>query len=102
MIFINPWVFYDADDIPDLTPRDDEEMVGCLACACGYIVSTIIYVSIFYLCFTLTKGVLRPILVMIDSVVIYPLLMIHLVELSVKIGDKIYKKKRNGKTKTNC
>lgn len=93
-MFINPWIFYDPDDIPDLTPHDDEEMVGCLAGGCGFIVSTIIYVLLFYLCFTFTKGALRPILVMIDSVIIYPILTIYLMELSFKIGDKIYKKKR--------
>ena len=94
MIFINPWSFYDPDDIPDLTPHDDEEMVGCLAGGCGFIVSSIIYVLLFSLCFTLTKGVLRPILVLIDSAVIYPILTICLMKLSFKIGDKIYKKKR--------
>ena len=94
MIFINPWAFCDSDDIPDLTPHDDEEMVGCLAGACGAIVSTIIYVFIFYLCFTLAEGLLRPILVLIDSAVIYPILMICLMKLSFKIGDKICKKKR--------
>ena len=94
MIFINPWIFYDSDDIPDLTPHDDEEMVGCVAGACGFIISTVIYVLLVYLCFTLTKGVLRPILIVIDSVVIYPIITICLVKLSFKIGDKIYKKKR--------
>lgn len=94
MIFINPWIFYHPDDIPDLTPRDNEEMVGCLAGVCGYIVSTTIYVLLFYLCFTLTKGVLTTILIMIDSVVIYPIIMIYLMELSFKIADKINKKKR--------
>ena len=94
MTFINPWASYDSDDIPDLTPRDDEEMVGCLAGGCGFVVSSIIYVLLFYLCFTLTKGVLRPILVMIDSAVIYPIITICLMKLSFKIGDKIYKKKR--------
>lgn len=94
MIFINPWASYHRDDIPDLTPHSDEEMVGCLAGACGAIISTIIYVSIFYLCFTHTEGVLRPILAFIDSAVIYPIIMIYLMELSFKIGDKIYKKKR--------
>ncbi len=48
MIFINPWAFYHPDDIPDLNPHSDEEMVGCLAGACGYIVSTAIYVLLFY------------------------------------------------------
>ena len=94
MIFINPWASYHPDDIPDLTPHDNEEMVGCLAGACGFIVSTIIYILLFYLCFTPTKGLLRPILITIDCVVIYPILTIYLVKLSFKIGDKIYKKKR--------
>ena len=94
MIFINPWACYDPDDIPDLTPHDDEEMVGCLAGGCGFIVSTIIYMLLFYLCFTLTNGVLRPILILIDSTVIYPIITICLTNLSFKIGDKIYKKKR--------
>lgn len=94
MIFINPWASYHPDDIPDLTPHDDEEMVGCLAGVCGYIVSSIIYVLLFYLCFNLTKGVLRPILILIDSAVIYPILTIILMKLSFKIGDKIYKKKK--------
>ena len=93
-MFINPWIFYNTDDIPNLTPHDDEEMVGCLAGACGFIISSIIYVLLFYLCFTLTEGVLRPILIMIDSVVIYPIVTICLMKLSFKIGDKIYKKKR--------
>ena len=94
MIFINPWASYHPEDIPDLTPHSDEEMVGCLASVCGFIISSIVYVLIFYLCFTLTEGVLRPILVLIDSVIIYPIIIIYLMELSFKIGDKIYKKKR--------
>jgi len=94
MIFINPWAFYDPDDIPDLNPHSDEEMVGCLAGGCGFIVSSIIYVLLFYLCFTFTKSVLSPILILIDSAVIYPILTIYLMKLSFKIGDKIYKKKR--------
>ena len=97
MVIINPWGFYHPDNIPDLNPHSDEEMVGCLAAACGFIVSSIIYVLLFYLCFTLTKGMLRPILVLIDSAVIYPILTICLVKLSFKIGDKIYKKKINKK-----
>lgn len=90
MIFINPWASYHPDDIPDLTSHDDEEVVGCLA---GLIISTIIYVLLFYLCFTLTNGILRPILIMIDSVVIYPILTICLMKLSFKIGDKYIKRK---------
>ena len=93
-MFINPWASYHPDDIPDLNPHDDEEMVGCLAGGCGFIISSIIYVLLFYLCFNLTKGVLRLILILIDSAVIYPVITIYLVKLSFKIGDKIYKKKR--------
>ena len=93
-MFINPWASYHPNDIPDLNPHDDEEMVGCLAAGCGFIISSIIYVLLLYLCFNLTKGVLRPILILIDSAVIYPIITIYLVKLSFKIGDKIYKKKR--------
>ncbi len=94
MVFINPWACYHPNDIPDLNPHSDEEMVGCLAGGCGFIVSSIIYILLLYLCFTLTKGLLRPILLTIDSAVIYPILTICLMKLSFKIGDKIYKKKR--------
>ena len=94
MVFINPWIFYHPNDIPDLNPHNDEEAVGCLGGVCGFIISTIIYVLLFYLCFTLTKGILRPILILIDSAVIYPILTICLMKLSFKIGDKLYKKKR--------
>lgn len=94
MIFINPWASYKAEDIPDLTLHTDKEAIGCLAGGCGFIVSTIIYVLLFYLCFTLTKDLLRPILITIDSAVIYPILTIYLMKLSFKIGNKIYKKKR--------
>ena len=96
MIFINPWAYYqihEPDKVPDLTPHDDEEMVLVLSSACGSIIASIIYVLIFYLCFILTEGVLRLILFMIDSAVIYPILMIYLVELSCQIGGKIHKKK---------
>lgn len=93
-MFINPWASYRSDDIPDLTPHTDEEMVGCLSGGCGFIVSTIIYVLLFYICFTLTQGMLRPILILIDSAVIYPILTICLMKLSFKIGDKIYKEKK--------
>ena len=94
MMFINPWASYHPDEIPDLNPHSDEEMVGCLAGGCGFIVSSLIYVLLFYLCFGLTKGTLRPILIMIVSAVIYPILTIYLMKLSFKIGDKLYKKKR--------
>ena len=93
-MFINPWASYHPDAIPDLNPHSDEEMVGCLAGGCGFIISSIIYVLLFYLCFNLIKGALRPILITIDSAVIYPILTIYLMKLSFKIGDKIYKKKK--------
>lgn len=94
MIFINPWAFYHSDDIPDLTPDSDEELVDFLCAICGYIISSIIYVLLFRLCFTHTEGALRCILILIDSVVIYPILMICLLKLSFKIGDKINNRKK--------
>ena len=94
MIFINPWAAYNRDDIPDLTPHDDEETAGCLAGACGYIVATIIWVLLGYLCFILTEGMLRVVLIMIDCLIIYPILIICLMKLSFKIGDKICKRRK--------
>lgn len=94
----NPWGAYHLDDIPDLNLHDDEESVGCLAGACGFIVSSIIYVLLWYLCFTHTKGMLMIILIMIDSAIIYPIITIYLLNLSFKIGDKIYKKKMKSYT----
>lgn len=94
MVFINPWTSYYLDDISNLTPHTDEEAIGCLASGCGFIIASIIYILLFYLCFTLTKGLIRPILITIDSAVIYPILTICLMKLSFKIGDKLYKKKR--------
>ena len=92
MIIFIPWENYNAEDTSILDSNPDEEAVGCLAMCCGYIVSFIIYVLLFYLCCILTKDVLRLSLIMIDSLVIYPILMIYLTELSVKIGDKIIDK----------
>lgn len=94
-MFINPWIYYQINDpnkIPDLNPHNNDEARGCLAGACGYIVSSIIYVLLFYLCFTFTKSVLRPILITIDSAVIYPILTIVLMKLAFKIADKINNK----------
>lgn len=96
MIFINPWAFYHlhSDDIPDITPHSNKELTYFLCAFCGYIISSIIFASLFYLCFTHTKGVLRSILILIDGVVIYPILMMCLIKLSIKIGEKIYKRKK--------
>jgi hypothetical protein len=99
MIIFNPWAFYDPDDIPDLNPLDDEEMVGCLAGGCGFIVSSIIFTLITYLLFSITEsGYINihwlPFLMFANCIVIYPILIILLMKLSFKIGDKIYKKKK--------
>ena len=99
MIFINPWASYKPDDIPDLTPHTDEEMTGCLAGACGFIIASIIFVLITYLLFFITiSGYINshwlPLLFLVNCIVIYSSLTILLMNLSFKIGDKIYKKKR--------
>ena len=99
MIFINPWIFYDPDDIPDLTPQDDEEEIGCICGVCGYIIASAIFVWLmhFILDFKL-NGIISTdvyfILMLINCIIIYPILTIILMKLSFKIGDKIYKKKR--------
>ena len=94
MIFINPWASYHPDDIPDLTPHDDEELVGCLAGACGYIIASAIFVWLmqFILDFKLNDIISTDvyfILMLINCIIIYPILTICLMKLSFKIGDKI-------------
>lgn len=93
MIFINPLVCYGSMPTPNLD-NDDEESKGCLGAACGFIASAIIFASLLYLCFTLTEGILQPILIAIDSVIIFPIMVIYLTILTIKIGDKIYKRKK--------
>ena len=90
MIFINPWSSYYPDDIPDLNPHTNYETIAGI---CGFIIATIIHILLVYLCITLTKGMLMLILVITDSAIIYPMLVICLMKLSFKIVDKICKKK---------
>jgi hypothetical protein len=98
MIFINPWIFYHSDDIPDLNPQDDDEARGCLCGVCAYIIASAIFVWLmhFILNFRL-NGIISTdvhfILILINCIIIYPILTIILMKLSFKIGDKLYKKK---------
>lgn len=99
MIFINPWIFYDPDDIPDLTPRDNDEARGCLAGICAYIVSSSIFIWLMYLLldFKLNEILSTDVyfgLLLVNCIIIYPILTIILMKLSFKIADK-FNKKRN-------
>lgn len=102
MVFINPWAYYqihEPDKIPDLTPHSDEEAVGCLAGGCGYIIASAIfaYLMHFILNLKLNDIINRDvyfILILVNCIIIYPILLICLMKLSFKIGDKLYKKKR--------
>ena len=103
MICINPWVSYNPEDIPDLTPRDDEEARGCICGVCGYIIASAIFVWLMRFILNLKlNGMLSTdvyfMLMLITCVIIYPILIIILIKLSFKItdkiNDKINKKKR--------
>lgn len=99
MIFINPWASYHPDDIPDLNPQDDEEAIGCICGACGYIIASAIFVWLMHFILNLRLNDIIStdvhfILILINCIIIYPILTICLMKLSFKIGDKIYKKKR--------
>ena len=97
MIFINPWAYYqihDPDKIPDLNPHNDEEMMGCLAGVCGFIISSIIFALVTYLLFSITvSGHINRnwflLLMVANGIVTYPILTILLMKLSFKIADKI-------------
>ena len=96
MIFINPWAYYqihEPDKIPDLNPHNDEEMIGCLAGVCGFIISSIIFALVTYLLFSVTvSGCINrhciSLLMLANCIVIYPILTILLMKLSFKIADK--------------
>lgn len=97
-IFINPWVFYDPDDIPDLTPHDNEEMVGCLGAIISYCVSSLIFAIMMYFTYKLKSNDIINMdimmLLFIVNVIIYVVLIFVFMNLSSKVVDKIYKKKR--------
>ena len=98
MIFINPWASYHPDDIPDLNPQDDEEAIGCICGACGYIIASAIFVWLMHFILNLKLNDIIStdvhfILILINCIIIYPILTICLMKLSFKIGDKIYKRK---------
>ena len=91
----------------DLTPQDDDEARGCICGVCAYIIASAIFVWLMYsiLDFRLNNIIstdVHFILILVNCIIIYPILTIILMKLSFKIADKINKKKRNGKTKTNC
>lgn len=102
MVFINPWAYYqihEPNKIPNLNSHNDEEMVGCLAGVCGFIIASIIFALVTYLLFSVTvsEHINRhwfPLLMLINCITIYPILTILLMKLSFKIVGKIYKKKR--------
>ena len=97
MIFINPWTYYqmhEPDKIPDLNPHNDEEVTGCLAGVCCFVIASIIFASVTYLLFSIMVSgyinmYLFPFLLLANCVVIYPILTILLMKLSFKIAGKI-------------
>ena len=97
-MFINPWIFYDPDDIPNLTPRDNEEMAGCLGGIISYCVSSLIFAIMMYFTHKLKSNDIINMdimmLLFIVNVIIYVVLIFVFMNLSSKVVDKIYKKKR--------
>lgn len=99
MVFINPWASYKTEDIPDLNPHNDKEFRGCIAGVCGFVISTIIYVLINFQLFHLREiecidMYCLPIMVAINSVVVYPILTIWIMKLLFKIADKFTTNKK--------
>lgn len=93
MIFINPLVYYGSISSPNFD-NDGEESKGCLGAACGFIASVIIFASLLYLCLTLTESILQPILIAVDSVIIFPIMVICLTILTIRIENKINNRKK--------
>lgn len=98
MIFINPWASYHPDDIPNLNPQNADEARGCLGGIISFCVSSLIFVIMMYFTYKLKSNDIINMdimmLLFIVNVIIYVALMFTLMDLSFKIVDKIYKKKR--------
>ena len=100
MLFFNSWAYYqihEPDKIPDLNPHNDEEVVGCLAGACGFITASIIFALVTYLLYSIkVSGYINIYwllwLMLVNGAVIYPMLTILLMKLSFKIADKFITK----------
>ena len=97
MAFVNPWAYYDPKDsvlAPNFDSYTKDEEQGYLGTFCGFIIATIIYAPLFYLCFIHIKGTLWLFLILMGITAMYPILIILLVELSIKIESKIRNKKK--------
>ena len=101
MTFVNPWAYYDPkDSILAPTPyshhkhKHKESEEGCLGAICGFIIATVIHVLLFCLPIIYTEGGLRGILMVMESIIIYPLMVIYFIILSTKIEDKMRNKKK--------
>ena len=96
-MFINPWIFYHPDDIPDLIPRDDDEARGCFAGICAYVLASAVFIWLMNLLLDFKLNNVLSIdvycvLLLVNCVIIYPILIIILMKLSFKIADKFNKK----------
>lgn len=99
MVFINPWASYRPEDMPDLNPHNDKEVVGCVAGVCGFIIASIIFALATHLLFSITvSGYINrhwlPLLMLVNCIVIYPILTILLMKISFKIADKFITNKK--------
>lgn len=96
-MFINPWTYYlinEPENIPDITPHNDDEAKGCLAGVCGFLIATVIYALLIHLiltyklkeCFNTNVYML---LMLVASAIVFPILTILLMKLGFKIVDKL-------------
>lgn len=91
MAFVNPWAYYNPKDsvlAPNFFYTKDEEQ-GYLGTFCGLVIATIIVAPLFYLCVTHIKDTLWLFLILMVITAIYPILIICLVELSIKIENNM-------------
>lgn len=97
MTFVNPWAYYDPKDsilAPTHYPRPKNKEEGCLGAICGFIIATVIHMLLFCLPIIYTEGGLRGILMVMESIIIYPTMVIYFIILSTKIEKKICNKKK--------
>lgn len=93
-MIINPWTYYiinEPEKVPDITPRSKHEMYGCIAIGCGWLISTVIFVILSFMIFMLNHHLILYFLcILVNSTVIYPVMIVTLCKVLCKIVDKKY------------
>lgn len=92
------WILYRSEDLPDLTPEDDEDMYGLTGTIIAWLLATAIWILANYFLFSLkVKGYYSfetYMLLMIPLALLYAGLLIVFIKGAFKIARLIANKKK--------